>query len=173
MVHFRKMEKGTHYKLLAPSRVFVVAKVNSKPRWTVLQVFFINYLVLNGPITQHGQKPVNGGHSGTSEVVQDVLSLLERRLALLRRLLGQSFGGVGSSEQLIGRLLHRKRKQFCVLRGFFSEKLPEALNSPAVHFCLYPAVCALPALWASGLLGGRCTPSPSYRSACRRPPPPS
>lgn len=119
MVHFRKMEKGTHYKLLAPSRGFFVVKVNSKPRWTVLQDFFINYLVLNGPITQHGQKPVNGGHSGTSEVVQDVLSLLKRRLALLRRLLGQSFGGVGSSEQLIGRLLHRKRKQFCVLRFFF------------------------------------------------------
>lgn len=100
-------------------------------------VFFINYLVLNGPITHHGQKPVNGGRSSTSEVVQDVLGLPERRLALLRRLLGQSFGGVGSSEQLIGRLLHRKRKQFCVLWDFFffPEKLLEALIVPELTCC--------------------------------------
>lgn len=41
MVHFRKMEKGTHYKLLAPSRGSFVVKVNSKSRWTVLQFFLL------------------------------------------------------------------------------------------------------------------------------------
>lgn len=42
--------------------------------------------------------------SGTSEVVQDALGLSEGRLALLRRLLSQSFGSISSSQQLISRL---------------------------------------------------------------------
>lgn len=48
--------------------------------------------------------------TGTSEVIQDALGLSERGLALLGRLLSQSFGSVGSSQQLICSLSDRKRK---------------------------------------------------------------
>lgn len=48
-----------------------------------------------------------GGQSGTSEVVQDALGLSEGGLTLLCRLLSQSFGSVGTSQQLICRLSNR------------------------------------------------------------------
>ncbi len=56
----------------------------------------------------HRQTDRRGSPSGTSEVVQDALRLSEGRLALLCRLLSQSFSSIGSSQQLICRLSNRK-----------------------------------------------------------------
>lgn len=58
---------------------------------------------------ENGKGNLGRQWGATSQVCQDALSLPERGLALLGRLLGQSFGSIGSSQKLICSLLERKQ----------------------------------------------------------------
>lgn len=58
---------------------------------------------------ENGKSNLGRQWGATSQVCQDALSLPERGLALLGRLLGQSFGSIGSSQKLICSLLERKQ----------------------------------------------------------------